>query len=81
MELDDIKSLTEGFIPYTERHFQRLSRLQQVSGGGRSEGEGVRGDAARREVGVRGDAARREVGVRGDEVTIVIDHLKVTLLT
>ena len=30
IELDDIKSLVEGFIPYTERHFQRLSRLQQV---------------------------------------------------
>ena len=30
MEMDDIKTLVEGFIPYTERHFQRMARLQQV---------------------------------------------------
>ena len=30
MALDDIRLLLEGFIPYTERHFQRISRLQQV---------------------------------------------------
>ena len=30
MELEDIKTLLEGFLPYTERHFHRLSKLQQV---------------------------------------------------
>ena len=30
MELEDIKSLLEGLLPYTERHLHRLSKLQQV---------------------------------------------------
>ena len=30
MELEDIKTLLEGLIPYTERHYQRMARLQQV---------------------------------------------------
>ena len=34
MRYDDVGQLLEGLIPYTERHFQRLSRLQQVCGGG-----------------------------------------------
>ncbi len=31
MGFEGIQSVLEGLIPYTERHFQRLSRLQQVS--------------------------------------------------
>ena len=30
MELEDVKTLLEGLIPYTERHYQRMARLQQV---------------------------------------------------
>lgn len=31
MQVEDIRQTLEGLIPYTERHFQRLSRLQQLS--------------------------------------------------
>ena len=30
LQMDDLRPLLEGLIPYTERHFQRLSRLEQV---------------------------------------------------
>ena len=32
LQLEDLKVLLEGLIPYSERHFQRLLRLQQVRG-------------------------------------------------
>ena len=35
MEMEDIKMIVEGLLPYTERHYQRMARLQQVREGGR----------------------------------------------
>lgn len=39
-KFEGIQQTVEGLVPYTERHFQRLSRLQQVCGSGDWEGEG-----------------------------------------
>lgn len=33
MEMEDIKVMVEGLLPYTERHYQRMARLQQVREG------------------------------------------------
>lgn len=30
LEMEGLRALLEGLIPYTERHFQRLQRLEQV---------------------------------------------------
>ncbi len=42
MEMDEIKVLIEGLLPYTERHYQRMARLQQVTGEGGRESFTVR---------------------------------------
>ena len=40
MKFDGIQQTVEGLVPYTERHFQRLSRLQQVGGAHEGGGRG-----------------------------------------